>query len=45
MRAGLAGLDANKAVVIPGLLNKAGAQAGRILPRSLIRKVTGAIKY
>ena len=45
VQAGLTGLDANKAVVIPGMLNKAGAQAGRFLPRSLIRRVTASIKY
>jgi short-subunit dehydrogenase len=43
--AGLAGLDRNRAVVIPGLVNKAGAQGHRLLPRALLRKVTAAIKY
>ena len=43
--AGLAGLDRNRAVVIPGLINKAGAQGHRLLPRALLRKVTAAIKY
>jgi hypothetical protein len=43
--AGLEALDANRAVVIPGLLNKFGAQGHRLLPRSLLRKVTAAIKY
>ena len=28
-----------------GLVNKAGAQAHRIIPRWLLRKVTAAIKY
>lgn len=43
--AGLAGLDANKAVVIPGLINKFGALSGRFAPRSVVRKIAGAIKY
>ena len=43
-RAGLAALDKSKAVAIPGLVNKAGAQGHRLLPRWLLRKVTGAIK-
>lgn len=43
--AGLAGLDRNKAVVVPGLLNKAGAGATRFAPRGVVRKIAGAIKY
>ena len=43
--AGLKALDANRAVVIPGLLNKIGAQGHRLLPRAVLRKVTAAIKY
>lgn len=42
--AGLAGLDAGRAVVVPGLLNKAGAQGHRLLPRSWLRRIAGAIK-
>lgn len=42
--AGLAGLSANKAIVIPGVLNKVGAQGGRFLPRALIRKIAGTLK-
>ena len=42
-RVGLHGLARNKAVVIPGLINKAGAQGHRVLPRWLLRKVTGSI--
>ena len=42
--AGLAGLDRNKAVVIPGFRNKAGAQASRFLPRSTMRNIIGRIK-
>ena len=42
---GLAGLEANKAVVITGTLNKAGAIGTRFLPRSTIRKIAGALKF
>ena len=42
---GLDGLDKNRAVVIPGLLNKIGAASTRFVPRSLVRKIAGAIKY
>ena len=42
---GLDGLDKNKAIVIPGALNKAGAVSGRFVPRSVVRKIAGAIKY
>ena len=44
VRAGLAGLARGRAVVIPGLVNKVGAQGHRLLPRALLRKVTGSIK-
>ena len=43
--AGLKALDSNRAVAIPGLINKLGAQGQRFLPRALVRKVTAAIKY
>ena len=43
--AGLSGLDRNKAVVIPGLVNKIGAFSGRLAPRSVVRKIAGSIKY
>jgi short-subunit dehydrogenase len=42
--AGLDGLDRNKAVVIPGVKNKIGAQASRFLPRSTMRGIIGRIK-
>jgi hypothetical protein len=45
VRAGLEALDANKAVAITGLLNKAGAHSTRFVPRSLVRKIAGAIKF
>jgi len=44
VRAGLAGLDANKAVVIPGFRNKVGAQASRFLTRAAMRGIIGRIK-
>ncbi len=42
--AGLAGLDRNKAVVIPGLKNKIGANASRFLTRAAMRRIIGRIK-
>jgi short-subunit dehydrogenase len=44
VRAGLDGIDAGRAVVIPGLLNKAGAQGHRLLPRALLRRLAGMVK-
>ena len=44
VRAGLEGLDRNKAVVVPGFPNKVTAQAHRFLPRSTIRSMVGRIK-
>ena len=43
--AGLDGLTRNKAVVVPGLVNKVTASSGRFAPRSVVRKIAGAIKY
>jgi hypothetical protein len=43
--AGLEGLDKNRAVVVPGLLNKISANSGRFAPRSVVRKIAGGIKY
>jgi short-subunit dehydrogenase len=45
VRAGLAGLDKNNAVVVPGLMNKTVAASIRFVPRSVVRKIAGAIKY
>jgi short-subunit dehydrogenase len=45
VRQGLAGLDKNQAVVITGALNWAGAFGTRFLPRSVIRKIAGALKF
>jgi short-subunit dehydrogenase len=42
--AGLKGLDRNKAIVIPGLTNKIGAQGSRLLPRAAMRRIIGAMK-
>ena len=39
-----AALDKRRAVVIPGLVNKAGAQGLRFLPRWLLRRIAGTIK-
>ncbi|MGZ8283565.1 MAG: SDR family NAD(P)-dependent oxidoreductase [Allosphingosinicella sp.] len=44
VRAGLRGLDRNKAVVVPGLANKASSQASRLLPRAAMRRIIGALK-
>ncbi len=43
--AGLNGLDRNRAVVVTGLANKIGAISTRFAPRSVVRKIAGAIKY
>jgi short-subunit dehydrogenase len=42
---GLKALDANRAVAIPGLVNKASAQGHRLFPRSWLRKITALVKY
>lgn len=42
--AGLAALSANQAIVVPGAINKVGAQGARFLPRALIRRIAGALK-
>ena len=43
--AGIRALDRNRAVMVPGLSNKAGAQGHRLLPRSWLRKLVGSVKY
>jgi short-subunit dehydrogenase len=43
--AGLRGLDENRAVLVPGLINKTVAASTRFAPRSLARKIAGGIKY
>jgi uncharacterized protein len=45
VKAGLDGLDRNHAVVVPGIVNKIGAASTRFAPRSVVRKIAGAIKY
>ena len=44
VKAGLDGLARNKAIVIPGALNKATAQSNRLLPRALMRRIVARIK-
>jgi hypothetical protein len=45
VEAGLAGLERNRAVVVPGLSNKATAQAHRFLPRAVMRRIVAASKF
>jgi hypothetical protein len=45
VEAGLNGMDRNRAVVVPGWVNKIGAASTRFAPRSVVRKIAGAIKY
>jgi short-subunit dehydrogenase len=45
VKAGLDALDNNRAVVVPGAMNKFGAASTRFAPRSVVRKIAGAIKY
>lgn len=45
VEAGLKGLEKNHAVVVPGWLNKLTAASTRFAPRSVVRKIAGAIKY
>ena len=44
VRAGLTAVEKRRAVVIPGVINKAAAQGHRFLPRWLLRKIAGTIK-
>ncbi len=44
VRMGLDALERNRAVRVTGALNKIGATATRFLPRSLLRRIAGAIK-
>ena len=45
VRAGLVGLEANRAVVIPGTTNKIGAWSTRFAPRSVVRRIAGSLKF
>lgn len=42
---GLAALDKNHAVAVPGWMNKVVAASTRFAPRPIVRKIAGAIKY
>jgi short-subunit dehydrogenase len=44
VRMGIKAMDNGRAVAVPGLANKLGAQGHRLLPRLLLRRVTGSIK-
>jgi hypothetical protein len=44
VRAGLAGLQRNKALVVPGTLNKLTAQSARIVPRAAMRRIVAKLK-
>ena len=44
VRAAIAGMDKRRALVVPGLVNKAGAQGHRLLPRWLLRRIAGSMK-
>jgi len=44
VQAGIEGLERNEAIVIPGMMNKATAQAHRFLPRGMVRRAVGIIK-
>jgi short-subunit dehydrogenase len=44
VRAGLDSLAKNKAIVIPGLMNKVGAQSNRLLPRAAMRRIIARLK-
>ena len=45
VRAGLKGLEKNRAIIIPGAINKVGAHSTRFVPRAVTRKVAGALKF
>jgi short-subunit dehydrogenase len=45
VRAGLKGLDRNRAVVVSGWINKLVAASTRFAPRPVVRKIAGSIKY
>lgn len=45
VKSGLEGLDANRGVVVTGWMNKVTAASTRFAPRSVVRKIAGAIKY
>ena len=45
VQAGIEALENNKAVAIPGIINKLSGQGHRLLPRSLVRKIAASIKF
>jgi short-subunit dehydrogenase len=45
VEAGLKALDKNRAVIVAGVFNKIGAASTRFAPRSVVRRIAGAIKY
>ena len=45
VEAGLKGLDRNQAIVITGVTNKIIAQSTRFAPRSVVRRISGALKF
>jgi short-subunit dehydrogenase len=45
VRIGLRGLDRNEAVVIAGAMNKAGAFSTRFVPRGVVRRIAGKMKF
>ena len=45
VRLGISGLEKNRAVVVAGLINKIVAASTRFAPRSVARRLAGAIKY
>ena len=44
VQAGLEGIERNRAIVIPGVMNKATAQAHRFFPRAIVRRAVGMLK-
>jgi short-subunit dehydrogenase len=45
VEAGLAGLEKNRAVVVPGAINKIVTMSTRFVSRSVARKIAGSVKY
>ncbi len=44
VEAGLRGLETGRAIIIPGQMNKATAQANRFFPRAMVRRAVGMLK-
>jgi short-subunit dehydrogenase len=42
--AGMKGLERNRAVVVPGLMNVITSQSSRLLPRALMRRIVASLK-